>query len=120
MSKIYIVCPVRLCNPEHRKRQDEYVRFLESEGHVVHHPPRDVDQSNDDGAVRICRAHEKAMLEADEIHIFFDEMSYGCHFDSGFAVACHKLKGTKLVGVDGLHWRPEKNFANYLRSVING
>ena len=45
MSAIYLVCPVRNCDHATKLKMDIYVANLESAGHEVHYPPRDVDQS---------------------------------------------------------------------------
>lgn len=85
MAHIYLICPVRQATPEQRAQLDKYVERLETEGHVVHYPPRDVDQSNDDGALRICQEHRDAMLLCDQVHVWWDNASMGCHFDLGMA-----------------------------------
>lgn len=119
-KKIYMVCPVRLCTPELRQKMDRYVGMLEDVlGYEVHYPPRDVDQTNDDGAIRICEAHFKAMLECDEVHLWFDESSLGCHFDAGMAVMLAHFRGVRLVEAHGLESRPHKSFANWLRSKLS-
>ena len=84
--KIFIICPVRNVTEGQQKEIDEYVEKLESEGHEVHYPPRDVDQSDPVG-YDICSAHRKAMEESDRVDIFWDSKSTGSHFDLGQAFA---------------------------------
>jgi hypothetical protein len=46
-------------------------------------------------------AHRKAMLESNEVHIFWDRESTGSHFDFGMAFALgKKIKLVKLFGAD--------------------
>ena len=84
--KIFIICPVRIITEEQKEEIEEYVEKLESEGHEVHNPPRDVDQSDPVG-YDICSAHRKAMMESDRVDIFWDSESTGSHFDLGQAFA---------------------------------
>ena len=84
-TEVYLICPVRRCTPSVRKKMDAYVAKLESRGYKVHYPPRDVDQSNDDGGVRICAEHIDAMMGCDEVHVWWDPSSSGSHFDLGMA-----------------------------------
>lgn len=88
MSRIYLISPVRQATEADRVAMDEYVRGLEAQGHEVHLPHRDVDQSNDDGGLRIVKAHRLAMAQADEIHVWVKPdgtISEGEHFDLGMA-----------------------------------
>ena len=43
--KIFLICPVR--TSDDRYFADWIVYRLEQEGHTVHYPPRDVDQTDD-------------------------------------------------------------------------
>lgn len=87
--KIYIICPVRNTNPEIQDSILAYVHKLENDGHMVHFPPRDVDQTDPTGII-ICRKHHAAMVDADEVHAVWDSTSYGSHFDLGMAYALGK------------------------------
>jgi hypothetical protein len=81
---IYIICPVRLVNGEAVPEVAEYVAQLEAEGHRVHYPPRDVDQSDPIGN-EIVEAHYNAMTLADRCDIFWNSDSTGSHFDLAMA-----------------------------------
>lgn len=84
--KVYLICPVRFVTPVEAEEIRRHVGNLEADGDtVVHFPPRDVDQSNDNGGVRICEEHRKAMFESDEVHVWWNEQSSGSHFDLGMA-----------------------------------
>lgn len=91
-THVYLICPVRRCTPEVRAEMDGYVANLERLGYEVHYPPRDVDQSNDDGGVRICIEHLDAMLGVDEVHIWWDNESSGSHFDLGMAYMLNAVR----------------------------
>jgi hypothetical protein len=83
--KIYLICAVRDQKDSIKQRIDEYVDQLESQGHFVHYPPRDVDQRDDGLGLNILEAHRNAMLQSDEVHVWWDEESKGSHFDLGMA-----------------------------------
>lgn len=97
---IYIICPVTKVKPEQKQEIDEYVKQLESEGHTVHYPPRDVNQ-NDPTGWNICVAHREAMRKADRVDVFWDTTSSGSRFDLGMAFAYEKpIKLVKLYQPD--------------------
>jgi hypothetical protein len=99
--KVYIICPVRKATPEITTQIQDYVTELENQGCEVHFPPRDVEQDDPSGGYNICMAHRKAMLESNEVHIFWDRESTGSHFDFGMAFALgKKIKLVKLFGAD--------------------
>lgn len=86
---IYLVCPVRAVTPEQTAEMDNYVSGLEKEGHHVHYPPRDVDQTDPTG-FEICTRHLDAIKKSDRVDIFWDVNSKGSHFDLGMAFALDK------------------------------
>jgi hypothetical protein len=123
--KVYIICPVRKATATQALYVSTYVESLERNGHKAHLPPRDVDQSNDDGGVRICRQHLQAMAECDEVHVFWTG-SEGCHFDLGMAFMLNHLRQEKgrdpirfryIANVDG---DKEKSFVNVLHALVDG
>ena len=58
---------------------------------MVHWPPRDVDQNdNETGGFRICAEHRLAMEKCDKVFIIWDGESKGCLFDAGMAWALYK------------------------------
>ena len=83
--KIYIICAVRKASEEYKKKLEEYTFQLESEGHEVHLPHRDVDQSQ--SGLTICKDHRWAMDQCDRVDIFYSPDSQGTHFDIGMAFA---------------------------------
>jgi hypothetical protein len=62
-----------------------YVRNLEEQGIEVHYPDRDTKQIDSMGGYNIVTDNREALLESDEIHIWFDEKSTGSVFDLGMA-----------------------------------
>jgi len=95
--KIYVVCSVRGAPADEVAEVEEYVAKLEDEGHIVHYPPRDVDQNCDTG-VSIVDSHYEAMKECDEVHFMWNVNSSGSHFDAGMALGL----GKPFVGVKNM------------------
>lgn len=87
--KIYIICPVRNATEEQKKEIDDYVDLLEEDEHIVHYPPRDVNQ-NDPTGLGIVNAHKTAMENCDRVDIFWDKTSNGSHCDLGMAIMSNK------------------------------
>lgn len=83
MKKIFLICPVANATPEIRKRLEDYVAGLEKDGCKVHLPHRDTNQEDATGGYEICRTNFQAIIEASEIHIWYDETSGGSKFDMG-------------------------------------
>lgn len=113
--RIYIICPVRKAGSE-IDLVSAYVADLESQGHVVHYPPRDVDQTDDGVGLRICQHHRDAMEKADEVHVWWNPDSTGSHFDFGMAYALHK----PVVVVNSPNRTPNKSYTNILLAVSDG
>ncbi len=109
--KIYLIMPVRMADPAVTKLAHAHMEALESRGDEVHYPPRDAPQDDPTGRV-ICETHRAAMLEADEVHIFWDVNSKGSHFDLGMAYAL----GKKIVpwGIT----EPDPPGKSYWKAVI--
>lgn len=90
MKKIYIICPVRHMTKEENVILNDYVKKLENLDHVVHFPPRDTNQIDPEKGYNICSQNHQAIVDADEIHIYFKEGSQGTFFDLGIAFSEHK------------------------------
>ena len=112
--KIFLICPVRGITEEEKNVIEQYVLNLEEAGHTVHWPPRDTDQ-NDSVGLRICQDNRKALEEAEEIHIWYNETSRGSLFDLGMAFALRK----KVVLINRKRARrtPHKSFINVLLAI---
>ena len=114
MKKVFLICPVREASPEVRNRMEAYVANLESDGYKVHLPHRDTNQEDETGGYVICKTNFQAILEADEIHIWYDETSAGSKFDMGgvfmlVAMLGHKKK-IVLVNKDEVVDEKKKSF----------
>lgn len=118
MKKVYLICPVRKATEDQLRDMTEYVNTLERSGRFkVHFPPRDVDQSNDDGGQRICYEHREAMMDCDEVHIWWAQGSTGSHFDLGMAYMLAMFKEVHFVNSDGFDSVAEKSFQNVAASL---
>lgn len=89
-KRIFIISSVRNRSVKTDMFLDSYVESLESKGHIVHYPKRDVDQTDDGCGFKICQAHRKAMQKADEVHVLWNPDSKGSHFDFGMAFMSKK------------------------------
>ena len=87
-KKIFVICPVRLATDEVREKLEKYVAELEAAGNVVHLPHRDTNQKG--SGLDICTENMNAIKDADEVHIFYNLVSQGIHFDMGVAFALNK------------------------------
>ncbi len=88
--RIFLICPVANVSPELEEEMREYVEKVENEHKKtgglpkkVHWPFRDTPQKDPTGGYNICRINLRAILAADEIHIWYDESSGGSKFDMG-------------------------------------
>ena len=88
--KIYIICPVRNSSSSEQGEVARYVEKLESEGHDVFFPHRDVEQDDPTEGVMICTVEAKAMKKAEAVHIWWNSKSTGGHFDLGMAFVLKK------------------------------
>lgn len=104
--KIFIICPVR--KSEIANELEQYAQQLESEGHAVHLPHRDTNQTA--SGLEICKQNKSAIESADEVHIFYNPDSQGIHFDMGVAFAL----GKRICVVKNVTLEPGKSFARML------
>jgi len=121
MKSIFLICPVRNASKEALAAAQAYVAGLEECGHRVHWPPRDTDQDDPVG-LRICRDNGRALLAADEVHVWYDPASQGSVFDFGMLFLASEIIGPKkrvvivnpeaLPPTDG-----KKSFQNLLRAL---
>ena len=107
--KLFIICTVRGASAEYQQKLEDYVAQKETEGHEVHLPHRDTNQSGT--GIEICTQNGNAIKEADEIHIFYNPDSQGTHFDMGMSF----ILGKKIVVVENVEFDPtKKSFARML------
>jgi hypothetical protein len=118
--KVYLICPVRNVEPRQAEEIRRYVQEMEAGGkYEFHFPPRDVDQSNDDGGVRICQQHMEAMAGCDAVHVWWDDSSKGSHYDLGMAAMLRHLakqqgRNVAVVVANCTTTVQEKSFQNVL------
>lgn len=82
-KKVFLISPVRNALPALNEQIGNYVKELENERYAIHWPSRDTVQVDPSGGYEICRTNFRAILEADEIHVWYDETSGGSKFDMG-------------------------------------
>lgn len=92
--KIFIICTVRNATTEYQEKLENYVKELEDKQFKVHLPHRDTNQNAK--GLEICLQNATAIKESDEVHIFYNKLSQGTHFDMGVAFAL----GKKIVIVE--------------------
>ncbi|MEN6550171.1 MAG: hypothetical protein ABFE07_29355 [Armatimonadia bacterium] len=107
MKKAFLICPVR---GHHPAETLGIVSKLESEGWLVHWPPRDTDQEDMYG-LRICSDNRDAISAAERVFVCWDGKSQGCLFDLGIAFALNK-RITVLSMPDAT---TDKSFQNMVR-----
>lgn len=86
--RIFIICSVRGASEEYKNKLENYVSGLECDGHKVHLPHRDTNQQAT--GFDICSENRDAIMDANEVHIFYSSSSQGTHFDMGVAFANFK------------------------------
>lgn len=91
--KIFLISPVARATPELNKKIAAYVRKLEKKGHTVHWPIRDTKQTDETGGYLICLTNFTAMMDADEVHVWYDETSGGSKFDLGGLFMLREIEG---------------------------
>ena len=93
--KIFLICPVAKITPDEEESISKYVSLLEDNGNTVHWPLRDTKQDDPTGGLTICRTNFQAILDADEIHIWYNETSGGSKFDMGGVFMLTEMLGVK-------------------------
>lgn len=73
---------------QYKERMEVHVEKLEKEGHVVALPAFDDYKELD--ALGVCKHNRSLLEQADEIHVIWDQRSFGTIFDLGMAFALRK------------------------------
>jgi len=94
---VFIICEVRTADDVTRKKFEAYKHSLEAQGYRIHLPHVDTNQQV--SVYEICLQNMRAILEAEEIHIFFSPTSFGSHFDMGVAFLAYYLDPNKIIKV---------------------
>jgi hypothetical protein len=120
--KIFLISPVKKTNPETQERIGTYVASLENAGHKVHWPIRDTVQIDPTGGYEICKVNFAGIMEADEIHIWYDETSGGSKFDMGGVFMLVTMLGWKkkivIVNETEIVDDAPKSFCKVFRHLI--
>lgn len=119
-KKIFLICPVRKATKEELEIMQKYVGNLEKQGHKVHWPARgDTVQEGDPIGLRICTDNAKAIIWADEIHVWWNETSQGSLFDLGMSFICYILGSKKIILANPEDIQPteKKSFNNVLLTL---
>jgi len=121
--RVFLICPVRKIKEEEKAAIKEYVESLESKGYKVHWPLRDTDQ-NDPIGIRICTDNARAIIKAEEIHVWYNPTSSGSKFDLGMVFMFNLLnpgRRKKIVIANPLSVRKTnyKSFENLLLYLAN-
>jgi len=113
--EVGIICSVR--TDEDRDYSDRYVALLEVVGLRVFYPPRDTDQVDPGGGLRILRDNfYRGFLRCREIHIVWNPKSQGSMFDLGLCFAMRK----PLRVVNPVRRTAEKSFQNAILDWQSG
>lgn len=120
-KKIFILRPVRNVTEEVKVKIVAYVAELEKQGHEVYDPERDNPyQDTDKIGIQIISHNCRKMIEADEIHIWYDKSSTGSIFDIGmFYMFVNTLDFKKFVIInqDNIVPTPHKSFENVILAL---
>lgn len=120
MRSIFLICPVRNASPEAIVQLRTYVAGLEQAGHRVHWPARDTAQDDPIGT-RICRDNARALLAADEVHVWYDKGSQGSIFDFGMLFMATQVIGppkrVRIANPDDVEPTEGKSFQNVLFDI---
>ncbi len=110
-KKICLICPVRNATDQDKEATKAHVAKLEAKGKKVHYPPRDTDQ-NDPVGLNICRTNRQAMIDSDEVHVYWTPGSEGSKFDLGMAFMADKP--IKFVNGRDYIRATQESFENFL------
>lgn len=88
-KKIFMICPVRIATPEIDKYLTGYRDGLKDKGYKVHYPPEDTNQDDPIG-LNICNENKNAIINADEVWMYYSPDSKGSVFDLGMTFMAEK------------------------------
>ncbi len=115
---IFIICPVRNASEEQIKKLRNYKSKLQSEGHTVYYPTdNNPYELTDTVGYKICEENNRAIRDADEIHLFWDATSRGSLFDLGSAFALNKP--LIIVNPESVELTEGKSFSNMILEWSN-
>lgn len=103
----FLICPVRGHDPDELVK---IVKDIESQGYILHYPPRDTNQDDPTG-YQICCDNFKAICKSNKVFVVWDGKSQGCLFDLGIAFALSK--SIKIIDIPPL--TEGKSFQNMIK-----
>ena len=120
MKKAFLICPVAKVTSKEKGLLDAYITAMESKGYKVHFPHRDTNQDDPTGGYDICKTNFKAIMEADEIHVWYNESSGGTKFDLGGVFMLIAMLGYKkrVVFVNEVEDNSKKSFYKVFKHLI--
>jgi nucleoside 2-deoxyribosyltransferase len=102
---------VRNANESQKQTMQTYLDEAAKEGHKVYYPATDTNQDDPVG-YRICTDNKNAIIQADEVVIFWDKTSQGSLFDLGMAFALNKP--LTIINLDSVEKTEGKSFSNMI------
>lgn len=123
--KIYLICPVRKCGKREKKLIEKYVHEREAAGHEIFYADRDVNQ-NDPTGLNIVTEERQAIVDADEIHVWWKadkkgkSKSEGSVFDFGMTWMAMLLMPEKKIVIANPHMvkaPPHKSYTTVLVAI---
>ena len=111
--KVYILCPVRKMTDDEKEIVEKYIDEMSKEFEV--HSYKNVEQNCKTGS-SIVLAHQKALEECDEVHVFWNCESTGSHFDLGMAYAL----GKTIIFVELFKDNEGKSYYKALNEILYG
>ena len=113
MKKVFLICPVRNATEEQITFMSNYKKSLKEDGVMLYYPAEDNPyELTDNVGYQICRENLKHIINADEIHIFWDATSTGTLFDLGAAFALNKK--IFIINPKDVVRTPTKSFSNMI------
>lgn len=118
-ERVFIIGPVRNINPKVVEFLTGYVKDLEeNKGYEVFWSYRDNPyQDTDKIGIQIITLNREKMIEADEIHIWYDKNSTGSVFDFGMLfliLITDNKKRIRIINDYDVKTTPYKSFENVL------
>lgn len=107
-KSVFIICTIRSATQDYINKLEAYVSDLENKRYKVYAPHRDTNQMS--LGYEICKQNMQGIIDADEVHIFYNSKSQGTHFDMGMAFALCK----KIVIVENEELTEGKSFQRML------
>ena len=111
---ITIICPVTYASKETKEKLEHYAKRLEANNNTVHLPHRDTNQTL--SGYEKCIKNINEIINADEVHIFYDSDSKGVHFDMGALFMLQRLfSDVKIVLAEPVKEKDDFSFGTMLK-----